>query len=245
MPNAIEHPSPNYGPRRDAARPDMVVIHYTGMVSATAALARLSDPAAEVSAHYLIAEGGTIWRLVPEEMRAWHAGEASWGGVSDVNSHSIGIELANPGPDARHPPFAEPQMRALEGLLAEVMDRHSIPPERVVGHACVAPARKADPGSKFDWRRLARQGLAIWLEPARGEEGGAADPLRFQRAAARFGYAVPQSGGWCAATLAVWRAFAMRFLPGRASGRPSGTDVSHLERLAERWPARPGATVND
>ena len=245
MPGVLDHPSPNYGPRRDGARPDMVVIHYTGMANAAAALARLSDPAAEVSAHYLIDERGNVWRLVPEEMRAWHAGEASWGGVSDVNSHSIGIELANPGPEAGHPPFAEVQMRALETLLAEVMERHAIPPERVVGHACVAPGRKADPGLKFDWRRLALQGLAIWLEPGgRGEEA-AADALRFQLAAARFGYSVPESGAWCAATLAVWRAFAMRFLPGRAGKRPSGPDVIHLERLAERWPARPGAVASD
>lgn len=159
------HPSPNHGPRRGTDRPDMVVLHHTAMTSAAAALERLSDPAVEVSAHYVLGEDGRVWQLVEESRRAWHAGRAAWGDVSDVNSHSIGIELANPGDSPQRHPFPEPQMAALEMLLAGVLVRWAIPPERVVGHACVAPERKADPGPRFDWRRLALQGLSVWVSP--------------------------------------------------------------------------------
>ncbi len=231
------HSSPNFGPRRDGARPDMVVLHYTGMDTAGAARERLCDPAAEVSAHYLVCEDGHAWRLVDEEMRAWHAGAAAWGGVTDVNSRSIGIEIANPGHELGYPPFTEAQMRALEDLLAGMLERLAIPPERVVSHACVSPGRKRDPGEKFDWRRLALSGLSVWLDP---EPGADEDPdaARFRAAAARFGYSVPPSGAWCAGTLAVWQAYAMRFLPAEISA-PTGRGVTHLERLAERWPCAP------
>ena len=144
--------SPNQGARREAARPDLLVIHYTAMQSAEAAIARLCAPEAEVSAHYVISERGQITRLVPEEMRAWHAGAGRWGDVTDVNSHSIGIELANRG----NHPFPEPQMARLELLISEIMARWAIPPERVIGHSDMAPGRKGDPGARFDWARLAR-----------------------------------------------------------------------------------------
>jgi N-acetylmuramoyl-L-alanine amidase len=138
----------------------MVVIHYTAMESCAAALARLCDPAAEVSAHWLIAEDGRVMALVPEEMRAWHAGAGAWGGVGDVNSRSIGIELANDGAQ----PFGAPQMAALERLLAGIMARWQVRPERVIGHSDMAPERKRDPGPRFDWRALARAGLSVWPE---------------------------------------------------------------------------------
>ena len=157
-----ERPSPNRGERRGGATPDMVVLHYTAMESARAAADRLCDPRSEVSAHYLIARDGEVLALVPEELRAWHAGVSNWGGMADVNSRSIGIELDNPGHAAGYPPYPEPQMAALEALLAGILGRWPIPTERVVGHACVAPGRKIDPGEKLDWRRLARRGLAVW-----------------------------------------------------------------------------------
>lgn len=227
-----ERASPNCGPRRGVAVPDMVVLHYTAMDSAEAACARLCDPATEVSAHYVIAEDGRTWRLVPEILRAWHAGAASWAGERDINSRSIGIELANPG-DA---PFAAPQMIALEALLDGILARWRIPPERVVGHECVAPGRKADPGPRFDWRRLALRGLSVWLDAPRAA-GGPADALAFQIAARRFGYDVAPSGQWDAPTTAIAQAFRRRFMPW--SGDPAGAAaLAHLESLAARWPGR-------
>lgn len=183
-------PSPNHGPRKGGVRPSLVVLHYTAMESA-AALDRLRDPAAEVSAHYLIAEDGRSWALVPETERAWHAGHGSWHGAEDVNSRSIGIELANPGPLAGFPPFPEPQMAALEHLLDAVMERWSIPPAGVIGHSDMAPGRKADPGPKFDWRRLALGGRAVWAEAV----AAPAEPAAFAAAAAAAGYG-PGAGGW-------------------------------------------------
>lgn len=171
MPAPLPHPSPNHGPRRGGARPDIVVLHYTAMRSAEAALARLCDPAAEVSSHYLVGRCGKVWQLVEEPQRAWHAGAGAWAGVEDVNSRSIGIELDNDGAS----PFSAPLMAALEILLADVMARWSIPPARVIGHAEMAPARKADPGPRFDWQRLARLGLALW--PGQAPAGLNAAPV--------------------------------------------------------------------
>ena len=141
-----ERSSPNFGPRRDGLRPELVVLHYTAMATAEAALDRLCDPASEVSAHYLIAEDGRAFALVDEEQRAWHAGAGSWAGRGDVNSRSIGIELANAGPLAGLPPFPEPQMAALERLLDGILARWSIAPAGVIAHSDMAPGRKADPG---------------------------------------------------------------------------------------------------
>lgn len=157
----IAHPSPNFGPRIGCAAPDMIILHYTGMDTAEAALARLCDPGPEVSSHYLIAEDGRVFQLVDDTQRAWHAGVSYWQGARDINSRSIGIELANPGPLENCPPFPEPQMAALAGLVAGLQSRWSIPAARVVGHADVAPGRKADPGAKLDWARL---GLELTLK---------------------------------------------------------------------------------
>lgn len=241
--------SPNHGARRGGARADMVVLHYTGMASAGAALARLCAPAAQVSAHYLIDLDGTVIALVPEARRAWHAGVARWGDVDDVNSRSVGIELANPGlGDAAHP-FPQPQMLALERLLGEILARHGIAPERVVGHACIAPGRKRDPGPRFDWRRLARSGLSVWPgmgphappppDPGGSGGGGTRGPgcaARFRAAAARFGYPIAAEGEWDAPSEAVWRAFAERFCPRLADRPGDGTGLDLIEALAACWP---------
>lgn len=152
----IQHPSPNFGPRRDGLRPELIVLHYTAMDTAQAALARLSDPQHEVSAHYLIGRCGQIWQLVDEDMRAWHAGAGAWDGQGDVNSRSIGIELSNSGAE----PFSELLMASLEALLGDLMTRWNIPPEGVIGHSDMAPGRKVDPGPRFDWERLEGQGMA-------------------------------------------------------------------------------------
>lgn len=168
--------SPNHGDRR-GQRPELVVIHYTGMADGPSARDRLCDPKAEVSAHWLIHEDGRTEALVPEERRAWHAGAGSWQGRDDVNSRSIGIELVNPGDQ----PFPEPQMAALERLLHQIMARWGIPAAGVIGHSDMAPGRKSDPGPRFDWRRLALLGLAIW-------PGRATDDLPLADSLTRIGY---------------------------------------------------------
>ncbi|MFZ0099750.1 MAG: N-acetylmuramoyl-L-alanine amidase, partial [Gemmobacter sp.] len=202
---------------RNGALPDLVVIHYTAMPSCAEAAARLCDSDAQVSAHYLIAEQGEVSALVPEELRAWHAGAGAWGACHDVNSHSIGIELANPG-DA---PFPEAQMSALERLLADILHRWQIPPERVIAHSDMAPLRKADPGPRFDWRRLALQGLAVWPEEG-GEVGTFLDDAR------AFGYPPAPAD-------AVLAAFRLRFRP-RATGPLSEADCMMIADLAARFP---------
>lgn len=153
-------PSPNFGPRRDGLSPALIVLHFTGMTDAQSARARLCDPQAKVSAHWLLYENGMAEALVPEAMRAWHAGAGSWRGLGDVNSRSIGVEIVNPGDQ----PYPDAQMQGLAILLRGIMDRWGITRDRVIGHSDMAPGRKQDPGPRFDWRRLALQGLALWPE---------------------------------------------------------------------------------
>ncbi|MFV0384630.1 N-acetylmuramoyl-L-alanine amidase [Paracoccus sp. (in: a-proteobacteria)] len=156
-PGRGDYPSPNHGDRR-GQRPELIVLHYTGMASATAARERLCDPLAEVSAHWLVSEDGRTEALVPEGRRAWHAGAGAWQGREDVNSRSIGIEIVNPGDR----PFPARQMDAVAVLVAQIMARWRIGPAGVIGHSDMAPDRKSDPGPRFDWEGLARQGLALW-----------------------------------------------------------------------------------
>jgi N-acetylmuramoyl-L-alanine amidase len=213
--------SPNFGPRRDGLRPELVVIHYTAMPSADEALARLCTAEHAVSAHYLIGRDGRLWQLVDEEMRAWHAGAGDWAGRGDVNSRSIGIELDNSGLF----PFSNPQMTRLELLLSNILARWSIPPAGVIGHQDFAPDRKADPGRRFDWRRLAHGGLAVWPEP---DAPARPDPDRFLADAAAFGYPV------AAGLAAVLDAVRARFRP-FAQGPLNPDDMalaSGLARLA-------------
>ncbi|TCM84373.1 N-acetylmuramoyl-L-alanine amidase [Rhodovulum steppense] len=220
-------PSPNFGPRRNGARPDLIVLHYTAMPLA-GALDRLCDPAAEVSAHYLIARDGRVYHLVDEAERAWHAGAGCWGTVGDVNSRSIGIELDNRGDE----PFAAPLMAALEALLGGVMARWAMPPERVIGHSDMAPGRKGDPGRRFDWRRLARSGLSVWPGPG----SAAPDPAAFRAAALRFGY----GADW--PMDAVLDAFRQRFRPW-ATGPLSAGDMGAMLDLARRFPVDRGGAA--
>jgi len=217
------HPSPNHSARRDGLRPELVVLHFTAMQDSAAALARLSSPAHEVSAHYLIDRDGTLFQLVEEQRRAWHAGAGSWGGAGDVNSRSIGIELDNDG----RSPFAAPQIDRLEQLLGTLLRRWQIPPKGVIGHSDLAPTRKADPGRRFDWRRLALQGLSVWPAPAADLP---ADPAAFLAAAARFGY--PTEHGLAP----ILTAFRLRFRPW-ASGPLAPADMAAITDLARRHPA--------
>ncbi|WP_167647927.1 N-acetylmuramoyl-L-alanine amidase [Mameliella alba] len=202
----------------------MVVLHYTAMTSAEAARDWLCNPESEVSCHYVVAEDGRCWQLVREEDRAWHAGRGCWGGVADVNSHSIGIELANTG----FHPFPEPQMAVLGDLLRGICSRWAVPPERVVGHSDTALGRKIDPGSRFDWRRLALCGLAVW--PVAGAEE--LDEARFWQDCRSFGYEVtPETQG------EVLAAVRMRFRPW-AKGPHDGEDCAIMADLARRFPCR-------
>lgn len=227
----ILRPSPNFGPRRGGVGPDMVVLHYTAMPLGPA-LDRLCDPAAEVSAHYLIARDGRLFQLVDEDARAWHAGAGCWGAVGDVNSRSIGIELDNSGAE----PFAAPLMAALEALLADVLARRAIPPERVIAHSDMAPGRKSDPGRRFDWRRLALAGLSVW--PAAGsDERPAPDEAAFRAALARFGY----GADW--PTPALLEAFRQRFHP-YATGPLGPGDMARALDLAARFPVDRGAATS-
>ena len=164
LPAIQDRPSPNHGPRRHGGPVDMLVLHYTGMESPDAAIARLCDPSAEVSAHYFVQEDGTILRLVPESSRAWHAGLAYWRGVTDVNSHSVGIEIQNPGHEFGYRAFPEKQIAAVSALCRDILSRHPIPASGVVGHSDIAPARKQDPGELFPWRHLAENGIGVFPE---------------------------------------------------------------------------------
>lgn len=212
-------PSPNHGERRGGVRPDLIVLHYTGMASCAESRARLCDPLAEVSAHWLIDRDGRAEQLVDETHRAWHAGAGSWGTVTDVNSRSIGIELQNTGAE----PFPEPQMAALERLLSDIMARWRIAPQRVIAHSDMAPTRKIDPGPRFDWRRLARQGLSVWPQ-----DEAQAEPTALWDALRAFGY--PDT-----AEDALLNAFRLRFRP-QATGPASTADAGPALDLATRFP---------
>ncbi|MGE4529478.1 MAG: N-acetylmuramoyl-L-alanine amidase, partial [Rhodospirillaceae bacterium] len=177
--------SPNHDARPAGAPVDMLVLHYTGMETAAAALARLCDPAAKVSAHYLIDEDGAVHALVAEDRRAWHAGVSAWRGEADVNARSIGIELVNPGHEFGYRDFPARQIDALADLCREILARHPIPPRNVVGHSDVAPRRKTDPGERFPWPALAKLGIGLAPQPAAVPHWGLAWT---EPALARYGY---------------------------------------------------------
>ncbi len=162
----VQHPSPNFDDRGDNGQIDMLVLHYTGMKTADAALTRLCDQTAKVSAHYFIDEDGAILQLVDERHRAWHAGVAVWRGQDNINQRSIGIEIVNPGHEFGYRAFTEAQMVSVIGLCQNVLSRYAIPARNIVGHSDVAPTRKTDPGELFDWQRLAIAGIGIWPEDA-------------------------------------------------------------------------------
>ena len=190
-------PSPNHEPRRNGFQPDMLILHYTGMDSAEAALDWLTRPESGVSCHYLVDEEGRIAQLGSESERAWHAGQSRWAGEIAINSCSIGIEIHNPGHEFDYPDFPDAEMLSVEALCRDILSRHAIRPDRVLAHSDVAPGRKRDPGEKFDWRRLARAGIGLWVPPAPieddqglgpGDEGETVAAL--QRDLLAYGYGV-------------------------------------------------------
>ncbi len=208
----IETPSPNFNDR--ALPVSMLVLHYTGMKSGAEALTRLVDPEAGVSAHYVVEEDGRIFRLVAEENRAWHAGKSWWRGISDVNSASIGIEIVNPGHEFGYRAFPPEQMESVLRLTEGIVKRHDIPRANVVGHSCVAPARKEDPGELFDWPLLARHRLAIEVPEKLGAPPDWGD-ASFLLALERYGYDIAEPEK-------AIIAFQRRFRPSRLDGVADG-----------------------
>jgi N-acetylmuramoyl-L-alanine amidase len=245
-------PSPNHGERNGGRRPDMVLLHYTGMPVETEALQWLCNPVSQVSAHYFVFEDGRVLQLVPEARRAWHAGVSSWGGEADINSSSIGIEIANAGHPGGLPPFGHAQIERLIALVGDVSTRWRIPPDRVLGHSDVAPGRKEDPGERFPWERLHRAGIGHWVAPApirdgrffaRGDEGMPVEAL--QAMLALYGYGVPITGVFDAGTEAVVAAFQRHFRPERVDGVADASTITTLRDLvaSRRAPAPSDASA--
>jgi N-acetylmuramoyl-L-alanine amidase len=235
-------PSPNREPRQGVSAPDMLILHYTGMESAEAALDWLTREEAKVSCHYLVDEEGRIAQLVSENERAWHAGQSIWAGETDINSRSIGIEIHNPGHDFDYPDFPEAEMQVVEALCLDILRRHAIPADRVLAHSDVAPGRKRDPGEKFDWARLARKGVGLWVEPVPiggdqalgpGDEGEGVAEL--QQNLRDFGYGVEVTSTYGTGLENVVEAFQRHFRPAHVDGR---ADLSTRETLARLLAAR-------
>ncbi len=236
------HPSPNIGPRRGVCRPDMLLLHYTGMGSCQGAIEWLSNPQSQVSCHYVIDCDGRVTQLVSETMRAWHAGVSYWAGETDINSRSIGFEIHNRGHNDGYPDFPEAQMTAVTALAWDCISRWGIPAQRVLAHSDVAPERKDDPGEKFDWARLASYGVGHWVAPApvisgrlrrsdakRGCSGR--HVAETQRLLADYGYRVPQSGSLDEATKKVVVAFQRHFRPALVDGLIDHSTLETLKRL--------------
>ena len=225
-----EAPSPNFDHRR--APPDMLVLHYTGMATADEAVARLCDPAAKVSAHYVVEEDGAILRLVAEEHRAWHAGCGVWQAETDCNAASIGIEIVNPGHEFGYRDFPQGQIDAVVSLISDIRTRWTIPDARIIGHSDLAPDRKQDPGERFPWKRLASVGHGLWFEPAPeridalgaplavGDEGLGVIVLR--AGLHRLGYGLQPGGDYDEDTKLTVEAFQRHWRPSRVDGVADG-----------------------
>jgi N-acetylmuramoyl-L-alanine amidase len=231
----IQTPSPNFDAR--TAPPDMIVLHYTGMPTGEGALAKMCDPEAKVSAHYMVEEDGRIFSLVPDERRAWHAGKSFWKGETNINAVSIGIEIVNPGHEFGYRKFPDAQIEAVIDLIADVRSRWTIPDARILGHSDVAPDRKEDPGELFPWKRLAEAGHGLWVESgaapgaalAEGEEG--LGVLALQAGLSRLGYECPPTGKFDAATTTIVRAFQRHWLQTRFDGVADGETRARLVGL--------------
>lgn len=231
----IEAPSPNFDTR--TAPPEILVLHYTGMPTGVGALERLRDPEAKVSSHYLVEEDGRVFRLVPEERRAWHAGRSFWRGRENINGASIGIEIVNPGHEFGYRAFPEAQMAAVIELVGDIRTRWTIDDRDIVGHSDVAPDRKIDPGELFPWKRLAEAGHGLWAEVpgapgaplAEGEEG--AGVFALQAGLTRLGYDCAPSGTYDPHTTTVVSAFQRHWRPERFDGVADGETRARLIAL--------------
>jgi N-acetylmuramoyl-L-alanine amidase len=237
-------PSPNFGVRQDGAAPHILLLHYTGMPSAGAAIQWLAAPQSQVSCHYVIDENGKITQMVPEASRAWHAGVSHWRGTADINSRSIGIEIQNPGHDSGYPDFPEVQMAVVAALCLDIVRRHSIEPRHVLAHSDVAPRRKIDPGEKFDWALLARKGIGHWIAPAPAmpdfpvlapaDRGGAVAHLQHKLQA--YGYGLEITGEYSEDTGFAVAAFQRHFRPALVDGRADRSTLETLDALLAALP---------
>jgi N-acetylmuramoyl-L-alanine amidase len=243
FPGATVLPSPNHGERRDGQTPDMIILHYTGMPTAEAALGWLRNVESEVSSHYFVDEAGVVSQLVPEERRAWHAGKSVWAGRTDLNSCSIGIEIANPGHPGGLPDYPESQIAAVVELCRNCVERWQIAPERVLGHSDIAPVRKVDPGENFPWNKLHDSGVGHWVEPSsitggrffqRGDEGQPVEAL--QSMLSFYGYGIEITGRFCEKTEGVVAAFQRHFRPALVDGIADFSTIDTLHRLLTSLP---------
>ena len=240
----IQAPSPNFNDRRFPL--DMLVLHYTGMGTSESALKRMCDEDAQVSAHYMVDEYGRIFQLVAEDKRAWHAGVSVWQGDEDLNSRSIGIEIANgghnvPTPDGGLPPYPPQQIEAVITLCQAILERHDIPQTRVVGHSDIAPDRKDDPGEHFPWQLLSDAGVGLWpdaVDPAsvegEGLSSGATGPMvsRLQQSLTIIGYGIDDTGTYDDRTEAVVRAFQRRWNQRHVTGEADLLTMALIDRVA-------------
>lgn len=235
--------SPNFGERREGLKPEIIILHYTGMATGVGAEDWLCNPASEVSSHYLVHEDGRIVQMVREIDRAWHAGKSSWHGVTDINSQSVGIEIVNPGHQFGYKDFPPRQIASVIALCQGIVALHGIRPEMVLAHSDVAPGRKIDPGEKFPWNLLARAGVGHFVRPARhrggpelceGDQGEAVD--RLQSMLSRYGYGIEVTGRYDKATATVVAAFQRHFRPSKVDGVADRATVETLLRLIAALP---------
>ena len=243
-PAAEIRPSPNFGERRDGRQPDMILLHYTGMPTAQAALDWLTAGESEVSSHYMVFEDGRVVQMVPEVRRAWHAGKSFWQGETDINSCSIGIEIANTGHPGGLPDFPGAQIHAVVEVCRDIVDRHAIAAARVLAHSDVAPVRKVDPGENFPWEVLAAAGVGHYVDPTpiaggrffqRGDAGPPVEAL--QAMLALYGYDAPVSGEFCARTEGDVAAFQRHFRRERVDGIADYSTIDTLHRLLKALPS--------
>lgn len=235
-------PAANVEPRVSGARPSLLIMHYTGMSSAEKAIDWLARAESRVSCHYVIADDGAITQMVPESMRAWHAGVSYWRGERDINSHSIGIEIQNPGHEHGYPDFPDAQMDAVIALGKDIVKRHRMRADGVLAHSDVAPERKIDPGEKFNWLTLARHGLGEWIRPLPvrkddvgfGPDACNSDIREAQLLLAAYGYDIAPTGTLDLATSRVLRAFQLHFRPRRVDGRLDRSTLLTLQRLVTK-----------
>lgn len=231
-------PAINFSDRVGVARPDILLMHYTGVPTPEFAIEILTNGEREVSCHYLVHQDGGIVHMVDEDKRAWHAGKSSWEGAGDVNSRSVGIEICNPGHGENYHDFPDVQIEAVIALSNDIIARHAIQSRHVLAHSDVAPGRKIDPGERFPWALLASRGVGLWVTPTAitdgpvlGEGACGADVAGLQRNLAAYGYGIDVTGDYDGATASVVRSFQLHFRPELCDGRADVSTIATLNAL--------------